>query len=54
MLKAIEALPDDVSIEEVMDRLLFLYKVQVGIEQPVAGQRISQEEARQRMAYWLL
>ena len=53
MLEAIEALPDDVSIEAVMDRLLFLYKVQVGIEQADAGQHISQEEARQRMAQWL-
>jgi hypothetical protein len=53
MLKAIEELPDEVGIEEVMDRLLLLYKIQQGIDQADAGQRFTQQEARERMARWL-
>jgi hypothetical protein len=53
MIKAIEELPDEVGIEEVMARLLLLYKIQQGIDQADAGLRISQAEARLRMARWL-
>ena len=53
MLKAIQELPEDASIEDAMERLYLLYKVQRGIDQADAGQKVSQEEARRRMARWL-
>ena len=53
VLKAIEALPDEAGIEDVMDRLYLLYKIQRGIEQADAGQTVTQEEARKRMSRWL-
>ena len=53
MLKAIEELPDDAKIEDALDRLYLLYKVERGVQQADAGELISQEEARQRMAKWL-
>ncbi len=53
MLKAIEELPDDANIEDALERLYLLYKVDRGIKQADAGELISQEEARQRMAKWL-
>jgi hypothetical protein len=53
MLKAIQELPDDATVEDAMDRLYLLYKVERGIAQAGAGQKISQEEARRRMAKWL-
>jgi hypothetical protein len=53
MLKAITELPDDAISEDAMACLHLLYKVECGIAQAEAGQRVSQDEARKRMARWL-
>ncbi len=53
MLKVIEELPDDAGIEDALDRLYLLYKVERGLLQADHGELISQEEVRQRMAKWL-
>jgi predicted transcriptional regulator len=53
MLKAIQALPDDATVEDAMERLYLLHKVERGIAQAAAGRKVSQEEARRRMAHWL-
>ncbi|MES4785392.1 MAG: hypothetical protein C4294_05735 [Nitrospiraceae bacterium] len=53
MLKAIEELPDDAKVEDALERLYLLYKIERGVQQADAGDLISQEEARQRMAKWL-
>ncbi len=52
-MKAIEELPDDASVEDALDRLYLLYKVERGLRQADHGELISQEEVRQRMAKWL-
>ena len=53
ILKAIEELPDDASVEDALERLYLLYKIEKGLRQADRGDLISQEEARQRMAEWL-
>ncbi len=53
MIKAIQDLPPDATVEDAMERLYLLHKIQRGLGQADAGQKISQEEARQRMARWL-
>ena len=53
MLKGIEELPDDANIVDALERLYLLYKIDRGIKQADAGELISQEESRQRMAKWL-
>ena len=53
ILKAIEELPDDAGIEDALDRLYLLYKVEKGLRQEDRGELISQEEVRERMAKWL-
>ena len=53
ILKAIEDLPDDASVEDAIDRLYLLYKIEKGIRQADRGELLSQDEARQRMAKWL-
>ncbi len=47
--QVLEALPDDASIEEAMERLYVLYKIQRGVEQLEAGQVIPHDEARKRI-----
>lgn len=53
ILKAIEELPDDASVEDAMERLYLLYKIERGLKQPDNGELLTREEARQRMAKWL-
>ena len=53
VLQAVNNLPDDASIEDAMDRLLFLAKIERGLQQADAGQTISHSEVKERMAKWL-
>lgn len=48
-----EELPEDAGVEDAIDRLYLLYKIERGLRQADGGELISQEEARQRMARWL-
>ena len=53
IMKAMESLPDEAGIEDAIDRLYLLHKIQRGLDQADKNQKVSQEEARQRMARWL-
>jgi predicted transcriptional regulator len=53
VLDAVKDLPDDASIEDAMERLLLIAKIERGLEQADAGQSILHEDIKQRMAEWL-
>ena len=53
IIKVAEALPADATIEEAMERLLFLAKVEKGLQQADNGETVSHMEVRERMAKWL-
>jgi hypothetical protein len=44
ILGVIESLDDDVSIEQAIDRLYLLYKIEVGQQQIASGQYIDHDE----------
>ena len=48
-LEAIRALPSDASIEDIMERLYFLAKVERGLSQADAGHTIPHDEAKRRV-----
>ncbi len=52
MIHAMEALPADATIEDAMDRLLLMAKVERGLRQADAGKTRSHEEMRARLAKW--
>ncbi len=52
-VRAVQGLPDDASIEDAMERLLFVAKIERGIQQADAGQTIPHDRVRDRMAKWL-
>ncbi len=49
VLKAVERLPADATLEDAIDSLLFLYKAQVGLAQADAGQVTPQDEVKKRL-----
>jgi len=53
MLKVIEELPDDAGVEEALDRLYPLYKVERGLRQADRGELLTQKEVCERTAKWL-
>lgn len=52
ILHAVESLPENATYEDAMERLLLLAKVERGLAQANAGQTISHEDAKARMAEW--
>ena len=53
IVRAIRDLPEDAKIEDALDRLYLMYKVEKGIEQADRGELITAEEVRRRMSQWL-
>jgi len=53
VIQAVQALPDDASIEEAMERLLLLAKVERGLQQADAGELIDHDAVKERMGKWL-
>lgn len=54
MIHAMEALPADATIEDALERLLLMAKVERGLAQADEGKTISHAEVRERMAKWSL
>ncbi len=48
VLDAVRDLPEDATVEDAMERLYFLAKVEEGVRQADAGETVSHEEARRR------
>ena len=53
IIQAVEEFPPNATIEDAMERLLFLAKVERGLKQADAGETISHMEVNERMAEWL-
>lgn len=50
MLRVVENLPPDATVEEAMEQLLFLAKVERGLEQADSGKTVPHAEVKERMA----
>jgi predicted transcriptional regulator len=53
VIQAVQDLPDDASVEDAMERLLLLAKIERGIQQADAGQTIAHTQVKERMTKWL-
>ena len=49
VIEAVRDLPEDATVEDAMERLYFLAKVEEGLRQAEAGQTVSHDEARRRI-----
>jgi predicted transcriptional regulator len=53
VIQTLSDLPNDASIEDAMERLLFLAKIERGIKQADAGHTVPHSQVKERMAKWL-
>lgn len=47
--KAVEELPDDVTLDEAIEKLCFLAKVERGLRQADEGETVSHDEVKERL-----
>jgi len=53
VIQAVQNLPDDASFEDAMERLLFLVKIERGLQQADTGQTVPHAQVKVRMSKWL-
>ncbi len=49
ILKAVEELPDDVTLDEAIEKLCFLAKVERGLKQANEGKTVPHDEVKERL-----
>jgi len=49
VIDAVRGLPEDATVEDAMERLYFIAKVEEGARQADAGETVNPEEARRRV-----
>jgi len=52
VLKAIKQLPDEFSIDEMIDRMILLEKIEIGLAQAERGDLIDDEDLDKEIAKW--
>lgn len=53
VLKTIKKFPDNIHLDELIDKLIFIDKVEKGIDQSVQNQVVSETQAKKKLAKWL-
>ena len=52
LLRSVKELPEQVPVDELIDRILLLSKIERGLEQSANGEAVSTAEARKRLRKW--
>jgi len=53
VIKTISKFPDNFTLDEVIDKLIFMDKVERGLDQSFNNKVHTNEEAKKRLANWL-
>ena len=53
IIATIDNMPDEITIDELIDKLVFINKVQTGLEQSEKGNVLTTDEAKQKLGKWL-
>jgi predicted transcriptional regulator len=53
VLETIRSLPDDCSLDEIIERIEFVAAVQKGLDQLDRGEGIPHEQVKKQLASWL-
>lgn len=52
IIEALEKLPDEANIEDAMDQLYLLYKIERGMQEIDRGEGIPHEELKKQVSGW--
>jgi len=53
VLQSIQDLPNEFSLDEIVEKLILLEKIEIGLQQVKQGKVISNEMAKQKLKKWL-
>ena len=53
LINSIDKLPDNLTIDQIADHLIFVEKVQKGFDDSANGRTNTKEEAKQKLKKWL-
>ena len=53
VIKSLKSLPETFSVDEVIDRIILLQKIELGLEQSSANKVSSSSEAKKKLKKWL-
>ncbi len=52
ILKIVSEMPDKISLDDLIDELIFIYKIEIGLEQSRKGEGTSIEDFRNEIKTW--
>ena len=53
LIQTIEDMPEKFSIDDFLDKILLLQKIEAGLNQSENGETFSTEESKERLSKWL-
>jgi hypothetical protein len=53
LMRTLENLPDKFSLDDLLDRIILLQKIDIGMEQSQAGQTHTTKQAKEKLKKWL-
>ena len=53
LFDTLEKMPEQFSIDQLFDKLIFINKVEIGLVQSANGQVNSKEQAKEKLSKWL-
>jgi hypothetical protein len=53
VFNTVEKMPEQFSVDQLLDKLLFINKVEIGLSQSTNGQIKTKEQAKQKLSKWL-
>lgn len=53
LIQTIKNLPESFSLDDLLDNLVLIQKVETGLEQSAAGETLTTEKAKQKLNKWL-
>lgn len=53
VLQSIQDLPNEFSLDDVVEKLILLEKIEIGLQQVEEGKLLTTQEARQKFEKWL-
>lgn len=52
VLESIKSMPDQFNLDDLVERLIFLQKIETGLEQTKEGKVLSHEEVEEKVKKW--
>ena len=53
LIKTIKDLPEQFSMDDLLDRIMLLQKIEFGLDQSASGQTLTKTQAKEKLKKWL-